>query len=62
MLNSARDWEVLCDLDWESCPGSVFVFPQDVALTNAKPDLIIVSRLNVCFDRIDYSFGGEYCE
>ena len=44
LLNQARDWEVLCDLVWERSPGSIFLFPQDVALTNLKPDLLIVSR------------------
>ncbi len=44
LLNQARDWEVLCDLSWERSPGSILLFPQDVALTQLKPDLLVVSR------------------
>jgi hypothetical protein len=49
ILDLARDWEVMCDLPFGRAPGSVFVFPADVALSSAKPDLIIMSRsLKIC--------------
>jgi hypothetical protein len=44
ILDLARDWEVMCDLPFGRAPGSVFVFPADVALSSAKPDLIVMSR------------------
>ncbi len=43
ILNRARDWILYCDLPWERKTGSDFVFPQDVALTSLKPDMVLVS-------------------
>ena len=45
ILDEACDWEIMSDLPWKRAEGSFFMFPVDVALTNAQPDVIIVSRV-----------------
>jgi hypothetical protein len=49
VLDQAQDWEVMCDLKSDNAGHSIFIFPQDVVLTSAKPDLVVLSRkLKIC--------------
>jgi hypothetical protein len=43
-LAAARDWIIYSDLSSERQFLSRFIFPQDVAITSAKPDVVIISR------------------
>ncbi len=44
LLDTARDWEVYCDLKEERQNDTKFAFPQFVSLTSFKPDLVILSK------------------